>query len=486
MQSRQATQARAEVPATLAALAFAHASRQRFVSELMAFLRFASVSALPAQAGELRRCAGWLAAHLRALGLEHVRVLEGSGHPAVVADWLHRPGAPTLLVYGHYDVQPADPASAWTTPPFAPALRDGYVYARGAADDKGQMFIHVKAIESWLRTAGTLPLNVRCLFDGEEETGSAGLPGLLARHPALAQADVAVLSDTWMPAPDRPAIVESLRGALGIELEVIGQRRDLHAGNFGGTLRNPLHALTAVLCRLHDTHGCIAIPGFYDRVRMLAPAERAYMARHGPTDAQVLADAGAAEGWGEPGYSLYERTAVRPALEITTLAGGYAGPGARSVIPSRALARLDFRLVPHQEPAEIARLVCRHIGQAMTGGVRLRMRTLMQAAPATMARNHPVVDAAMAACQAAFGNRPVFLRLGGTIPVVDLLRRRGMPVLALGFALPDDAMHAPDERFLLASYGRGIEAGVRLLPLLARMVPAAAASAASATTGGPA
>ncbi len=461
-------------------LAFARASRRRFVDDLMAFLRFASVGAQPAQADEMRHCAGWLAAHLRAIGLEHVRVLPSAGHPVVVADWLHRPGAPTLLVYGHYNVQPAEPFGAWTTPPFVPSLRDGYLYARGAADDKGQLFVHVKAIESWLRATGTLPLNVRCLFEGDEETGSAGLPAFLAAHPETAHADAAVLSDTWMPAPDRPAIVESLRGVLGIELEAIGQRHDLHAGNYGGALRNPLQALSDVLCRLHDAHGRITIPGFYDRVRTLPADERAYMARHGPTDAQVLADAGAVEGWGEPGYSLYERTTVRPALEITTLAGGYAGPGAKSVVPARALARLDFRLVPCQDPARVERLVRAHFRREMPGGVQLRMRTLMQAAPATMPRDHPAVGAAVAACHAVFSAMPLFLRLGGTIPVVDLLRRRGMPVVAMGFALPDDAMHAPDERFLLANYFRGIEASVRFLSRVARTGKAAPVIAAGA------
>jgi acetylornithine deacetylase/succinyl-diaminopimelate desuccinylase-like protein len=460
------------------AISFARQARRRAVDELAEFVRFASVSVQPAQAGEVARCAGWLAARLGAIGLEHVRVTRTPGHPVVTADWLHAPGAPTLLVYGHYDVQPADPLAEWTSPPFVPTIRGPHLYGRGASDDKGQLFVHVKAIESWLHGAGTLPVNVRCLFDGEEEIGSPSLPGFLRRHGEYARAEVAVLSDTWMPAPDRPAIIESLRGALSVEVKVVGQAHDLHSGNYGGALYNPLQALSELIAGLHDARGRITIPGFYDRVRALTPWERAEMARCGPSDAWILGEAGAARGWGEAGFSLYERTTVRPALSINGIVGGYQGPGVKAVLPACALAKLSFRLVPDQDPAEIERLLYSHLRRTVPRGLRVGVRAHMRVHPVVIAREQPALAAASAAYHAAFGVPPVFLRLGGTVPVVHLLQTRcGVSTVLMGFALPDDAIHAPDERFYLPNYFRGIETSIRFLAELAQLGGAGHAAA---------
>jgi acetylornithine deacetylase/succinyl-diaminopimelate desuccinylase-like protein len=451
------------------AIAHARAARSRFVEDLAAFVRFPSVSAQPRHADDLRRCAAWLAHHLRSIGMEHVRVVPTRGHPIVTADWLHAPGATTVLIYGHYDVQPPEPLEEWISPPFEAVLRAGALHGRGASDDKGQMFVHVKALESWLLTAGALPVNVKCLFEGEEEIGSRSLCDFLAAHVDAWRADAAVMSDTAMLGPGRPAITQSLRGALSVELEFCGQRQDLHSGTFGGAIHNPLQALCEAVGRLHDARGAIAIPGFYKRVRARSRAERAYMARVGPSDDQILRDAGAGQGWGEPGFSLYERIAIRPALSVNGVAGGYAGPGSKAVIPARATAKLTLRLVPDQDPAEIDALLRGFIARIAPPAVFVVVRTLFSARPFVMRRDHHATRAAQAALHKGFGVPPSFVRSGGTIPVAPLLQEElGIPTVLMGFALPDDGMHAPNERFCLASFSRGIEASIHFLAELAR------------------
>jgi acetylornithine deacetylase/succinyl-diaminopimelate desuccinylase-like protein len=437
------------------------------VAELQDFVRIPSVSAQPRHAADVRRCAAWLAGHMRRVGLEHVRVVATPRHPLVCADWLHAPGRPTVLIYGHFDVQPADPLGEWHTPPFEPVVRGQELYGRGACDDKGQMFAHVKALESYLRTAGRLPVNVRCLFEGEEEIGSPNLKPWLARHRQALAADVAVLSDTRMLAPDRPALTYALRGNLGLELEVRGPRTDLHSGSFGGAVPNPLQALCEIVARLHEDDGRIAIPGFYDRVRRWGDAERDFMARRGPSDAQIVRDAGVSRGWGEPGYSLYERTTIRPALTLNGLSGGYQGPGGKAVIPARALAKLSFRLVPDQDPEEVERLFRAQVVRLTPPTVTTEVRTLSRARPALVDRRHPALRAAAAAYRKGFGAAPVLLRSGGTIPVVNTFQEvLGLPTVLMGFALPDDRIHAPNEKFHLLNFFRGIATCVWFLSLI--------------------
>jgi acetylornithine deacetylase/succinyl-diaminopimelate desuccinylase-like protein len=461
---------------------YLQAHRDRFVAELAEFLRYPSVSVEPGRAGDVRRCAAWLARHLAAIGLDEARATATGGHPIVSADWLRAPGQPTVLVYGHYDVQPPDPLDAWSSPPFEPAVRGANLYARGAADDKGQMFVHVKALESHLRTTGGLPVNVKCLFEGEEEIGSPHLPAFIVERRRALRADVAVVSDMRMLGPERPALTESLRGALSVEVRMQGQRKDLHSGNFGGVVHNPVQALCDVLSSLHDARGRVAIPGFYDRVRGPTAEEREYMAAVGPSDLDILTDAGAARGWGEPGYSLYERTSIRPSLTITGVTGGYQGPGGKAVIPSHARATLDVRLVEDQDPADIDARLRRFVHRIARPTVIAQVRTLFRAHPARVRRDHPATRAAAAAYRAGFGVSPVFVRVGGTIPVVHSLQRLlGVPTVMMGFALPDSDLHAPNEKLHLPTFFRAIRTSIHFLNELSK--PGSAAWASSAPRG---
>jgi acetylornithine deacetylase/succinyl-diaminopimelate desuccinylase-like protein len=450
--------------ALASSLAYAVAGRARFVDELKQFVRFASVSSQPEHAHDLRRCARWLAEHLRNVGLEHVQIVPTARHPIVYADWCHLPGHPTVLIYGHYDVQPADPVQAWTSPPFEPTIRGDNLYGRGASDDKGQMLAHVKAIECSLRTSGALPVNIECLFEGEEEIGSSNLQGFLKRNGEAFTADVALISDNRMLGPDRPVITESLRGGLSVELEVRGQWQDLHSGNFGGAVHNPLQALCELIAGLHDSHGRVVIPGFYDGVIGLSERERAYMRRFGPSDTAILADAGATKGWGESDYTLYERTTMRPALTINGLTGGYQGAGTKAVIPTHASAKLNFRLVPDQDPLLIDRLFRTWIGNRTPPALKSAVRTELAAKPATIKRDHPAVVAAATAYRRGFAAAPVFVRSGGTIPVVNLFQEElGLDTVLMGFALPDDGLHSTNEKFHLPTFFKAIATSIHFL-----------------------
>ncbi|SFD98702.1 dipeptidase [Nitrosomonas sp. Nm166] len=446
------------------ALAYVSAKRTRFVSELKEFIRFPSVSAQPEHAGDLKRCAAWLAEHLQRIGMERVAVVPTDSHPIVYAESCHAPWRPTVLIYGHYDVQPAAPLIKWRSPPFKPVMRGNDLYGRGASDDKGQLFTHVKALEAFLQTNGELPVNVKCLFEGEEEIGSPHLPAFVAANPHVLNADCAVISDTQIPAPDRPAITYALRGALNLELEVLGQKRELHSGVLGGVVHNPLQALCEIIAQLHDTNGRVNIPGFYDRIRRWDAKERAYMSKVGPSDAQMLRDAAATTGWGERGYTLYERATIRPAITVSGVMGGYQGTGIKAAIPTRALAKLDFRLVPDQDPQEIDDLFRQYIAKITPASVKTRIRTLMSAKSALIDRSHPAIAAAARAYQQGFGTPPVFLRNGGTIPVVNLIQETlEIPVVMMGFGLPDDRIHGPNEKFHLPNFFKGIEASIRFL-----------------------
>ncbi|HXY99834.1 MAG TPA: dipeptidase [Stellaceae bacterium] len=446
------------------ALAYAEVHRRRFLDELKEFIRFPSVSAQPRHADDLVNCADWLAEHLRRIGLEEVRIVPTRRHPLVYAHWRGAPARPTVLVYGHYDVQPPDPLREWRSPPFEPTMRGENLFARGACDNKGQMFVHVKALEAYLQTRGALPVNVACLFEGEEEIGSPHLLPFIARNRDALAADVAVMSDTIMPAPDQPAITYATRGALYLELELRGPGHDLHSGNFGGAVLNPLQALCEIIAKLHDAEGRIAIPGLYRRVRRWSRAERARMAHVGASDETILEDALSERGWGERGYSLYERLTLRPALTVNGIAGGYQGPGGKGVIPARALAKLSFRLVADQDPAEIDRLVRAHIARITPPAVRATVRTLASARPALVNPNHPAIRAAAAACGKGFGTAPVLLRSGGTIPVASAFQELlGAPTVLMGFALPDDSMHAPNEKFHLPIFYNGIASAIWFL-----------------------
>lgn len=452
------------------ALNYAQSRRPKFVSELKDFLRFPSVSSQPEHAADVQKCASWLARHLKNIGLDQVRIIPTRGHPIVYASWLHAPGHPTLIIYGHYDVLPGEPLRQWLTPPFTPTLKGDNLYARGAADDKGQLFAHVKAIESYLKTARTLPVNVKCIFEGEEEIGSPHLTPFIARNKRALRADAVVISDTRMLAPDRPAISYAQRGGLRAELEIKGPPHELHSGNFGGAVLNPLQALCQMIASLHDANGTVAIPGFYDDVREWSEKERTFMARTGPTDKEHLQQAQVQHGWGERGFTLYERTTIRPALTLNGIAGGYHGPGAKSIIPAQAIAKLSFRLVPDQDPQRIAQLFRDHIERITPPAVRSTVRTFSPIQPALVNRDHPAVRAAAFAYKKGFGSSPFFIRSGGSIPVVNTFQKLlGIPAVLMGFGLPDDHIHGPNEKFHLPNFYMAIATSIWYLAAAAKL-----------------
>ena len=454
----------------LRALAYARRHRSRFVNELKEFVRFPSISSQPKHDPDIRRCASWLANDLRRIGLDQVRIIPTKRHPIVYATWRRARNKPTLLIYGHYDVQPADPLQEWRTPPFHPVIKGENLYGRGACDDKGQLFTHVKALESYLTVERKLPVNVKCIFEGGEELGdSPGLESFLSRNKNALGADAAVMSDTRMLGPNRPALGYAQRGNLRFELAIRGPRHDLHSGNFGGAVRNPLEALCEIIAGLQDPEGRVKVRGFYDKVREWSSEEREYMEKTGPKDAEILRDAGAGP-WGEPGYSLYERVTIRPSLTVSGIRGGYQGTGVKTVIPARALAKISIRLVPDQDPREIEELVRQHFASVAPSTVSLSMRTLAASSPALINRKHPALKAAAFAYEKGFGARPVFLRSGGSVPAASMFQKiLEIPTVLMGFALPDDRIHAPNEKFHLPNFFRGIETSIWYLAAAARL-----------------
>lgn len=452
------------------ALKYSRTRRATFVAELKEFLRFPSVSSQAERAGDLRKCANWLAHHLQGIGLNRVRVVPTRGNPIVYASWLRAPGRPTLIIYGHYDVLPGEPLREWRTAPFTPTLKGDNLHARGASDDKGQLFSHIKAIESYLKTVRALPVNVKCIFEGEEEIGSPHLTSFIARNKRALRADAAVISDTRMLAPDRPAISYAQRGGLRAEVEVTGPPHELHSGSFGGAVLNPLQALCEMIARLHDAQGRVAIPGFYDDVRQWSQKERDFMARSGPADEDILRDAKVESGWGESGFSLYERTTIRPALTLNGIAGGYRGAGGKGVIPAKAVAKLSFRLVPDQDTGKIARLFRHHVERITPAGVYSSVRTFSPIEAALVDRNHSAIRAAAFAYKKGFGALPVFIRSGGSIPVVNTFQKvLGIPAVLMGFGLPDDHIHGPNEKLNLPNFHKAIATSIWYLTAAAKL-----------------
>jgi len=444
-------------------LAYAHRHRARFVEELKEFLRFPSVSSQPERVRDVAQCAAWLAGHLRRIGLKRVRVVRTAGNPLVCGAWLGAPNRPTILVYGHYDVVSPQPLAKWNHPPFDPVVRSGALFARGANDDKGQLFCHLKAIESILATEGALPVNVKCLFEGEEETGSRNLVRFIARNARALRADAVVISDTAMISREKPAISYAQRGGLRAEILVRGPRRELHSGTFGGAVHNPIQSLCELIAGLHDRHGRISIPGFYDTVREWSEGERDFMHCSGPADDAIRRSAGVERTWGERGFSIRERTTIRPALVLNGISGGGL-KGHEAVIPASARARLSFRLVPDQDPQRIAKLFKEHIDSIAPATVTVEVRADSPIRPALIDRRHPAMRAAARAYREAFGAYPALVRSGGSIPVVDTVQRvLGAPAVLMGFGLPDDGRHAPNEKFDLAVMARAINTCIRYL-----------------------
>jgi acetylornithine deacetylase/succinyl-diaminopimelate desuccinylase-like protein len=446
--------------AVAAALRFARARRESTLHRLATFLRFPTVSAQSRHSADMDACAAWLARTLSGIGLTDVAVWPGQVAPVVTAAWHGRREGPTVLVYGHYDVQPVEPLTDWATDPFRPTPDGPYLYARGASDDKGQVMAHLAAIEAWLATSARLPVNLRLVLDGEEEIGSPTLVTAAANRWRPLSADVGLVSDTWMLAPDAPVLITGLRGVLGASLTVHGPLRDLHAGAFGGAVVNPAEVLAALVAGLHDKAGRVSVAGFYDQVRPMTEAERRHLARAGPPDSRLLAPAGAAAGHGEPGFSPFERVTRRPALVTTDLR---TSGGARTVVPAWAAADLNVRLAAGQEPARIAELLRRHVQARIPPGVRARLRFRGGCPPYALDQRAPVLGAVRATCRSVFGREPALLPSGGSIPFVSTLAAAtGIDVALLGFGLPDDAIHAPNERLFLPNLFRGTDACVEL------------------------
>ena len=447
------------------AVEFAHQNHPRFLEELKALLRIPSISTLPENRGDCRHAAESLAAELQRIGMEHVRLIETEGHPLVYADWLHAASKPTVLCYGHYDVQPVDPIDEWISPPFKPVERNGNLYARGAVDDKGQVYAHVKAFESLLATGGKLPLNVRVLLEGEEEVGGEGIADFVASKPAELQADFALVSDTEMFAPGLPTLCVGLRGMIYTELEVRGAKTDLHSGMYGGAAPNPFMALAQMLARLKDEDGHILIPGFYDEIIPPSPAELAAW-RSLPFDEEHyrISEVGSRALVGESGYSVLERTWARPTLDVHGIPGGFTGAGAKTVIPARALAKVSMRLVPGLTPAATFALYKDYVEKIAPAGVDVEVRLIHAGDPCLIPVDNPYIQAATRALKEVWGEETVFIRSGGSIPIVgDFARHLGLPSVMMGFGLPDDNIHAPNEKFCLKNYELGIASLIRFL-----------------------
>jgi acetylornithine deacetylase/succinyl-diaminopimelate desuccinylase-like protein len=448
--------------------AYATQNRDHYLTQLIEFLRIPSVSTQPDHDADTRAAATWLADSMTAAGLHNVQIFDTPRHPLVYADWLHAgPDAPTVLIYGHYDVQPAEPFELWQTPPFQPTVREGYLYARGASDDKGQIFVHVKAAEAYLQTNGRLPVNVKFIVEGEEEMGGASLSAFIPRHKELLAADVALISDTAMLSPSQPVIVYGLRGLSYVLLDVTGPSRDLHSGSYGGGIDNPLNVLGHLISRLKDENGRILIPGFYDKVRPISREERELLGQLPLNKEGWLKETGAPAVWGDPDYTLVERLGARPTLDVHGIIGGYTGPGAKTVLPSTVHAKISMRLVPDQEPAEIGRLFKDYLEKIAPRTVRLDIQVEHGGYPTIVDLNMPAVKAAVAAYGTAFGQEPVFMREGGSIPVVNEIKQHlGLETVLMGFGLPDDKIHAPNERFYLDNFYRGIQTSIHFFSLL--------------------
>lgn len=443
---------------------FAVEQRQRFLDELVELLKIPSISTLSAHNDDVRQAAQWLVDHIHSLGGK-ARLYETAGHPVVYGEWLGAsPDAPTVLVYGHYDVQPVEPLDAWRTPPFEPTVLDGHLYCRGASDDKGQVFSHLKAVESLRAANGALPVNIKFIIEGEEENGSANLEPFIKSHVDLLAADVVVISDSHGKSLDRPTIVYALRGMSYMELEVTGPFRDLHSGSYGGMVHNPAQALCEIIAQLHDENGTITVPGFYDKVRALDDDERAELNRSPYTAEDLKRETGVPAAWGEAEYRLHERTGARPTLEVNGLVSGWTGEGAKTVLPAKALAKLSCRLVADQDPHEIYALVRDHIARITPPTVTSEVRLLHTGSSAITERDTPAMAAAVAAYEEGWGSRPVFSREGGSIPVVSVFQQElHAPVVLMGFGLPDDALHAPNEKFTLECFWRGIATAISFL-----------------------
>ena len=439
----------------------------RFEEELKSLLRLASISTDPKHQSDIEQAAHFVHDQFKKIGFA-TEIMATDGHPVVYAEWLHASNQPTILVYGHYDVQPPDPLDLWTTPPFEPTERNGNIYARGVTDDKGQLFTHIKAVESWIKTEGSLPVNIKFLIEGEEEIGSPNLDPFIQQHREKLSCDIAVISDTSQFAPGVPAITYGLRGLAYFELSLEGPQQDLHSGGFGGTLTNPANALATIISALHDENGSITIPGFYDEVLELSKEERQRWSQL-PFDEKGYQDHMGVSGlFGEKGFSTLERKWGRPTCDVNGLYSGYSGEGSKTIVPAKAGAKISCRLVPHQDPKTIAQGFKKLVSEICPTGIRLSIKEFHSSPAVLVPVDSPAVQAAARAIEQGFGKWPVFMRHGGTIPVVTTFQEiLNVDTLLLGWGYPDDNTHSPNEKFCLASFHNGIRASASLWQELA-------------------
>jgi acetylornithine deacetylase/succinyl-diaminopimelate desuccinylase-like protein len=433
------------------------ANSARLLDELFQLIRIPSISTLPEHAGDVARAAQFTADALKTAGLENIEIIPTERHPLIYADWLHAPGKPTVLCYGHYDVQPPDPLELWVSPPFEPEVRNGNLYARGAVDDKGQMYAHIKALEALKALTGTFPLNIKVLIEGEEEIGGASIAKYVPEHKEKLKADVALVSDTALYAEGIPTLCIGLRGLCYMEVEAQGPSRDLHSGLYGGAAPNAVFGLIELLAKAKNAEGVIQIPGFYDDVAEPASAELdSWNSLPFNADEYVNNEIGAAIT-GEPGRSVFEKTWSRPTLEVHGIAGGFTGAGSKTVIPAKALAKVSFRLVPYQDPEKIVALFKAWVAANKPAGIEAQVKVLGTSPGIIVNPDHPAIAVAAEVFEESLGRKTVFTRSGGSIPIVgDFAKHLGIPTVLMGFGLPDDGLHSPNEKFKLANYYQGI------------------------------
>jgi len=449
-------------------LAHLRAHHNRIFDTLVEFASIPSISTDPAHAADVDHAARWVAARVAAAGPFSARIMPTGGHPIVYGEWLGAPGQPTVLVYGHYDVQPPDPLDKWHSPPFTPTLRDGRLYARGVSDDKGPMLIPIAVAEAYFAVAGHLPINVKFLFEGEEEIGSRHLEAFVREHMDLLAADVVLSADGAMWRVDEPSLTVASRGVCGLELRVTAASKDLHSGRHGGGVANPIHAIATLITSLHEPDGRVAVEGFYDEVRELSPDERAAIAALPYDERAYLAQVGAPSTFGEPGYTTLERQWTRPTVEVNGMWGGYQGPGQKTVIPSDAHAKITCRLVPDQDPNVVAARVAQHLEARVPAGTRLSVSLLGHGSRAAhIPTDHFALKAADAALQDTYGVRPLIVRMGGTVPIAELFQKHmGLDTVFFSFSTADEDFHAPNEFFRVRRLHEGLEAWARYWHLL--------------------
>jgi acetylornithine deacetylase/succinyl-diaminopimelate desuccinylase-like protein len=432
-------------------------NKDRFLNEMLELLRIPSISAKSEHKGDMRRCAELVRERLLSSGADKAEVMETEGYPVVYGERITDPSKPTVLVYGHYDVQPPDPLELWHSGPFEPVIKDGKVYARGSADDKGQFYMHIKALETMVHT-NTMPTNIKFLIEGEEEVGSPNLGKFVAAHKGLLKADVILISDSAMISMEHPSLDIGVRGLSYIEVEVTGSNRDLHSGTYGGAVANPITILAKMIASLHDENNHITIPGFYDDVVEATPEERKLMAKAPYDEKEYKKELGVNELWGEKGYTTNERTGIRPTLEVNGIWGGYTGEGAKTVLPSKATAKISARLVPNQSSEKITKLLLEHFKKMAPPYVKVRAFEHHGGEPYMTPINSKGYQAAAKAIETTFGKTPIPVRGGGSIPICSILEKElGVKIVFMGFGLDNDNLHSPNEKYNLENYYKGIE-----------------------------